>query len=176
MQTDLLDSIKKYAPICAAIALWAVSIYFSYTGFNFIVGRGIVIGLVLALAVTVVELIFTTDISHLNMTLFIFGILAYGYGVYSNVAGIISYMGGISPSAGLNAYIFPSLVGLFIEVVPVPLFLFGTGSISEGDFVGNIVKGSKLMDKWTSQPTNTVFTKKKNFDPNLFKQLPRKRQ
>lgn len=144
------DRIKKLSAVLVAIALWLFSGYFSVFGFNFKTEQSLgfdvatIFGILLAVGVTVGELIMNSDVTQMNLTLYIMGIVCYLYGIYSNIIGIYA----LNPDGG---WILPVLVGLFIEVFPEPVFLWGIGAGRNGDFLGNLFRGQKRMDKWTSQ-------------------------
>lgn len=143
---------KKVLAVIVAISLWLASMNFSYSGFNFNVSDMAWLGWILALSVTVIELVFNTDIQKLNLTLFVAGILAYLYGIYTNVLGIFATQGGTWNQLQQHpeTLIFPLLVGIFVEVVPEPLFVWGIGASDRGDPLGSIFKGKEKIDDWTS--------------------------
>lgn len=127
--------IKKIAAIVTAVALWWLSIRFSVAGFNIQVSDLVWAGWVLGFAVTVIELVFTSENRGRNKTLVVLGLLAYSYGIWSNTMGIYAARGG---GEGLSPVLFTSLVlGLFLEIAPEPLFIWAIlgGDTNEGDIV-----------------------------------------
>jgi hypothetical protein len=100
------------------------------------------IGWTLAGCVTAFELIWNGMKERTNLTMWVVGMLAYAYGIITNVVGIAAWMGipiGISLWA-----IFPILLGLVIEIAPEPAFIWGvTGNYKGGDFLGNLF-GNKI--------------------------------
>lgn len=130
--------IKKIAAIITAIALWWLSIRFSVAGFNIQVPDLVWAGWVLGIAVTVIELIFTSENRGRNKTLVALGILAYAYGIWSNAVGIYAARGG---GEGLNVVLVTSLgLGLLLEIAPEPLFIWAImgGDTDEGDIVSSL--------------------------------------
>src|SRR4029079_9699838 len=96
-----------------AIVLWFISVQFSASGFNFALPRYAWIGYVLAIAVTVIELVFNEEGMNHSLTLVAVGLLSYAYGIVTNIIGIWAAQG--SPDAAANpvAIVFPVLLGLF---------------------------------------------------------------
>lgn len=122
--------IKKILAFFASIGLIGVSIWFSQQGFG-IESNGEYewVGLFLGVIVTIVQLVFNTSIRNLNPTLIGSGILAYGYGIYTNVTGLKDIFSGWGMAI---------IVGLIIEVLAEPLFAWSVDAHSGGDVIGNI--------------------------------------
>lgn len=122
--------IKKILAFLASIGLIGVSIWFSQKGFG-IESNGEYewVGLFLGIIVTIVQLVFNTSIRNLNPTLIGSGILAYGYGIYTNVTGLRDIFNGFGMAI---------IVGLIIEVLAEPLFAWSVDAHSGGDVIGNI--------------------------------------
>lgn len=141
MSNDKYIGFKRMAAFVAAIGLWAVSMYFSYKGFEFDSSEVLWFGVVLALVVTVVELVFNTKIGKLNPTLLGAGILCYAYGVYTNVTGFYSLQHGIPSEFWIGSnWFIPVFSGVITEVLPEALFAWAMKAASEGDLVGNIAE------------------------------------
>jgi hypothetical protein len=112
------------------------------------------VGWVLAIAITVLQLIFNKGV-YSNPTLFAAGILAYVYGVITNIIGIMraqqildsliseftTDMGHYVPRA-----ILAIVLALVIEIVPEALLLWAifTDKIDFGDFLTSIYGGTNL--------------------------------
>jgi len=137
-------TIKRIGAIIVALALWFLSLRFSVQGFSIQVPNLVWAGWVLGFAVTVIELIFTSENRGRNMTLTFLGIAAYTYGVWSNIIGIYSSRGAIPDGGGyINTnMVFSIILGLILEIAPEPLFLWGLlgTETAEGDFVATIGK------------------------------------
>jgi hypothetical protein len=154
---DKYLGLKRFVALIASVGLWAVSMYFSYKGFEFDSTTVLWFGTVLALVVTVVELVFNTKISKLNPTLLLAGIMAYVYGVYTNITGFyVLQHGNLDGFFTGKNWLIPIFAGVITEVLPEALFAWSIGAHTEGDLVGNI------GDLFTSG-TNPV---KKSFHEN----------
>jgi len=139
MNRDKYIGFKKMLAFVAAIGLWGVSMYFSYSGFKFRSTEILWFGLVLALVVTVVELVFNTNVGSLNPTLLVVGILCYIYGIYTNITGFYVLQTGSMENFFQNSnWVIPIFAGMVTEILPEALFAWGVGAHQDGDLVGNI--------------------------------------
>lgn len=139
MNADKYIQLKRLIAFISAIGLWAVSMYFSYKGFEFESTEVLWFGVVMALVVTTVELVFNTKITKLNPTLLLTGILCYMYGVYTNVTGFyVLQHGTLEGFFTQTQWLIPSFAGLVSEILPEALFAWGIGAYNDGDLVGNI--------------------------------------
>lgn len=138
---------KRTMAVLVAISLWVASAVFSYNGFSLNDPSSAWLGAILTISITVIELIFNADISRLNLTLFVSGLLAYTYGVATNIMGFYAAQGGNMEKvyAHPESVIFAVLVGAMLEIIPEPMFIWGIG-VYEGDFLANIIKGKKKID------------------------------
>lgn len=141
--------LKRVLAVVAAIGLWGVSMYFSYKGFEFESTQILWFGIVMALVVTVVELVFNTKIRQLNPTLLTAGVICYIYGIYTNITGFYFLQHGIIEGffSGTN-WLIPTFAGIISEVLPEALFAWGVGAGGAGDFIGNL--GEMLEKKPSS--------------------------
>ncbi len=124
--------------VAVAVMLWIMSIQFSAGGFNFVMPHYIWMGYALGIAITVLELVFAEEGMKHSLTLSAVGLLAYIYGVVTNVVGIWVAQG--SPDASQNPLVllFPILLGFFLEVTPEPLILWGFMGTGVRDALGQI--------------------------------------
>lgn len=128
---ETLLKVKRVLSFLTSIGLIGISIWFSKMGFGVESGNQYEwIGWFLGIVVMVVELVFNTSIQKLNPTLIGAGILSYCYGMYTNVIGLQDVLG---VSVG-----FAIILGLFLEVLPEPLFAWAIGVTDGGDVIGNI--------------------------------------
>jgi hypothetical protein len=143
-----IDGIKRILAIIVAFVLWALSMKFSVAGFGDGVNKNDVwIGWVLAFVITAIELIWNGMKDKTNLTLWVAGMFSYAYGIYTNVVGILYWQGYTFDNAWANLalWIFPLTIGIFLEIVAEPLFVWGvTGNHDGGDFLGNLF-GNKLI-------------------------------
>jgi hypothetical protein len=131
--------LKRIAMITGFVVL-AISIYFSYDGFDQSVTGGnesyttlaMVIGFVLAVVVSVIQFIFGTGYKDLNWTLRVVGVSAYVYSIYTNRMGISHVLGATDFMAWASA--------LFMDVYPEPAIAWALGESLTGDLFGNIGK------------------------------------
>lgn len=148
--TDSLLKAKRMLAFCFSIGLILVSIWFSQQGFGIESSKSVLwLGWFLGATVTVIELVFNTSIKDLNPTLVGAGILAYAYGVYTNVTGLHEY---------LDGWIFSIVVGLILEVLPEPLFAWSIGVTDGGDVLGNIGElfGNSTKSPYYGKPSAPV--------------------
>ena len=157
MNSDRYIGFKRMAAFVAAVGLWAVSMYFSYKGFEFDSSEILWFGIVLALVVTVVELVFNTKIGKLNPTLLGAGIVCYAYGIYTNISGFYALQHGVPEEfwAGNNWFI-PVFSGLIAEILPEALFAWALGAAANGDLIGNI---AEMFSGEQSKPKPNSFFK-----------------
>ena len=127
---EKLLQMKKTMALFTSLGLIILSVWFSQLGFGIESnGKYVWVGWFLGLVVTVVELVFNTSIRKLNPTLIGAGVLAYGYGIYTNIEGL---------SDVFTHSAFAYVVGLLIEVLAEPLFAWSVGVYDGGDVIGNI--------------------------------------
>ena len=136
--------------IAGAVFAWFLSIIFSSGGFAFETPGYEFAGLGLGIFVTIMELAinqrgdmlesiaefvdwFRTgqrpSVAHLSPTMFVAGILAYTFGIYTNILGIWIARGQ-KPDLGdfgsmVGVWFMPVVLGLALEITPEPLFLLG---------------------------------------------------
>jgi hypothetical protein len=125
--------------VATAAVLWAISVSFSVDGFNIQVKDMVWVGVVLALSVTAIELIWNKSGMGMSLTLVMGGLLAYAYGVYTNIIGIMGAQGISDPMNQMGAAAFAVILGLVLEILPEPLFVWGlVGDEVSGDLLSNI--------------------------------------
>lgn len=133
------DGRHKLAVLTALVA-WVVSIRFNYLGFKLENDNGLWLGWFFGIVITVVELVFNSKTQRLSLTLIVVGIICYCYGSITNVLGFWSFQKGMIPFPWFDTSALMSwFVGLILEILPEPLFMWGIGAELEGDLLGNIV-------------------------------------
>jgi hypothetical protein len=142
------------------IGLLLISIYWSQDGFNFDMAgdsgyktMALAIGWFLAIAVTVMEFVFSSSFKDLNSSLIIFGILSYVYSIYTNYGGVIHFQGVAQNNVGAI------VLAIIMDAVPEPLIAWGLYESKTGDLIGNLVKSiisapEKMAQENKSQQTN----------------------
>ena len=143
MTKDTYLVILRIMGVFVALALWVVSMTFSISGFNINLPEYAWVGFILGMSVTIIELIWNKQGANTNLTLMLVGILAYIYGVYTNVIGIMAAQGldgGIMNNMGASLFAF--VLAIVLEITPEPLFVWGlTGLVDTGDFLTNMFGG-----------------------------------
>ena len=118
-----------------------MSVMFSIAGFNFNAPGWEWLGIFMALAITVFELILTEEDAQKNHTLVFLGVLAYIYGVITNVYGLWIAQGQPDYKANPVALLFPLALGLLLEIAPEPLLMWSLGLSLRGarDILGLLI-------------------------------------
>lgn len=131
---DTWNGAKRQLLRIFAVLMWVMSLVFSYIGFKSDVQNDWYFGvfaIILSGTITVLELYLTSqtfNFSEVDMglvMLWIGGIAAYAYGIWTNVEGLAVMM--IGP-AGLLAVswqtqVVPIIAGVLLEVLPEPMFI-----------------------------------------------------
>lgn len=141
-------NLKNWARLTGYLLLLA-SMILSYRGFewNFSKVDGlwslvfICIGVLLTVAVSVIQLVFNTSYASLNLTLKVAGLLSYIYSIYTNYRGLQPFM-----SIDGNDYTV-WVVAIFLDAVPEPLIAWSMGESLRGDLLGNIKKWIGMDDE-----------------------------
>ena len=173
MRDSKLSRIIKKLALFVGISLLIVSIYLSYDGFDGSVNGnntgykdiGVVIGIVFALAVTVIQFIFANEYKQLNPTLIVVGILSYAYSIYTNKLGAQNILG----MDGWMAWFTASMA----DIVAEPMISWGLGESLVGDLIGNLWKAVGDDDK-NFTPSKT--SSKKPISPQKYYPKPAQRQ
>lgn len=140
MNKDTYITILRILSTLVAFSLWMVSMNFSINGFGIQIPEYAWVGLVLGFSVTIIELIWNKQGSDTNLTIMFVGVLAYIYGIYTNMIGI-SDAQGLSGSItdNLGSTVFAFILAVVLEITPEPLFVWGiTGLVDSGDFLTNL--------------------------------------
>jgi hypothetical protein len=137
-----MNIVLKRISFVFGLGLLLISIHWSQDGFNFNVAgdsggttSAVAIGYFIASAATVLQFVFSTNLRNLNASLIVFGLIAYGYSIYTNYQGILHFQGS-SPNQ-----VMAGILGLAMDGVPEPLMAWALGESLSGDFIGNLFKG-----------------------------------
>jgi hypothetical protein len=156
------NALRKLALIIG-IGVLIVSMYWSQDGFNFDVAgnsgyktMALIIGWFLAIAVTVIEFVFSSNFRDLNPSLILFGLLAYAYSIYTNYEGILHFQGTSQSAWGAG------VLGFFMDAVPEPLIGWALYESRGGDFVGNILKTLGSITRAAMSAPNSIQEQNKN--------------
>ena len=121
-----------------AVLLWFMSVQFSVDGFGFILPKYKWMGYLLAISVTVIELVFNEEGMNHSLTVVAVGLMSYLYGIVTNVIGIWNAQGGADLSGNPFMLLFPVILGFFLEVAPEPLFMWGLLGSGARDLLGHL--------------------------------------
>ena len=134
-------ALLKISGMIIAVSLFFMSVMFSIAGFNFNAPGWEWLGIFMALAITVFELILTDEEAQKNHTLVFLGVLAYIYGVITNVYGLWIAQGQPDYKANPVALLFPLVLGLLLEIAPEPLLMWSLGLSLRGarDILGMLI-------------------------------------
>lgn len=140
--------LKKKLFVIGAIVAWYLSIKFSKMGFGIEYPDFAWIGWVLAGLVTIAELAFNDKDVKPTLTIVILGLVAYAYGIWTNVTGlwIAQNPGGTFVWNGDGAGM-AWVVGGIMEIIPEMLIMLAYGRAREADPLGVIAElfSGKLM-------------------------------
>lgn len=135
-----MESVLKRVAVFFGFALLAISIYFSYDGFDSSVNGSNpnystlakIIGVILAIIVSLMEFIFSSSYKSLNATLKFFGISSYAYSMWTNYQGITHVL--------QMSQVTAIVATLFVDGVAEPLIAWGLGASNNGDVLGNLFR------------------------------------
>ncbi len=130
-----------------AVLLWFISVQFSVDGFNFILPKYKWMGYLLALSITVIELVFNEEGMQHSLTVVAIGLLSYLYGIMTNIIGIWVAQGSPDATANPLMLLFPVILGFFLEVAPEPLMLWGLLGTGMRDLLGHLFGSSSDRGK-----------------------------
>lgn len=171
-----MNNLLRKTAVVIGLFLLGVSIFWSQDGFNFNLAGdsggsdvAVFVGWGLAISVSVVQFVFSTNYRELNASLITFGVLAYVYSIYTNYQGITHFQGEAANSVG--AWI----LGFVMDGVPEPLIAWGLRESLSGDFIGNLIKaafGNGKQQEQNNRPIQKVAHKPHN-NPARVRQFPR---
>lgn len=132
MDKNTYFAVLRILAAVTAVCLWMVSVSFSVSGFNFEVDNMVWAGYVLAFSVTVLQLVWSKVGFKAGLALIVGGILAYVYGIVTNVIGIMAAQGA-EPTLTRTA--FDVALAVMIEVIPESLLVWALIGTSDGEDV-----------------------------------------
>lgn len=136
-----MNSVLKKVAFFVGLGILGISIFWSQDGFNFgIAGesgytemaKGI--AWFLAISVSLLQFVFSSNFRELNLSLLVLGGCAYTYSIYTNYQGITHFQGN-DP-----AKMWASVLAFMVDATAEPLIAWSVGMSREGDFLGNILK------------------------------------
>jgi hypothetical protein len=176
-----MNTVLRKLAFFSGLGILVVSMFWSQDGFNFEMagdsGYGqmaIVIGWFLAVVVSVIQFVFSSNYKELNPSLIFFGILAYGYSIYTNYQGILHFQGSAQSVWGAR------VLAMVMDGVAEPLIAWGLYESRTGDFIGNLIRTvvgapEKIQSQNVSQNSFQKNVEKPqpihNFSPELLNKL-----
>lgn len=166
----IYEKILRFLALISSVVMMTISAQFSVDGFAFQSPEKIYTGWMLAVILIVVELIFNNNPPDIEANdpmdarrayiLLIAGLVAYGYGIATNISGILH--SGKMPDSPFD-YIVPVALGLFIEIVPEPLMMWALLTNSRPS------KSSYTPPAYKS--SNSSGGSGRKFNPDILKQM-----
>lgn len=157
MSEQAFSRVVRLMMAIVAVSFWIVSVIFSVEGFGFSAPDYKWVGYVLAIGILVFELMFNERPQHATTLLTAVGVLAYIYGVITNILGLWlaqnkpDYIA--HPMLASVAIIF----SLVIEIAPAPAILFALD-----------VPGRDFLHGVTGKPPKQ---KQQHYPPNMSPQM-----
>lgn len=146
---DIYEMITRGGGIFLAVMLWIISMRFSVDGFKISVQDDAWIGWILGFMVTYLQIMFNRGAP--NKTLHMAGVIAYIYGMTTNLIGILELRGGalatwealsVNPLSGLLQIGVVLTLAAAVEVIPEHLMIYCIRQDGEdGDFIDSLFRG-----------------------------------
>jgi len=146
------NSLLRVGGFLASIGGMYISAQFSVDGFNFSIDNRAWIGWAIAGIIIVLESVWQKFGE--NRTLFVIAMICYGYGIATNVMGILSNRGGYDGNPW--SLIVPIAFGLLLEVFPEPLLAWSISGDTSSDPLGKFLDGLQ-EEKPQQQKMKPVF-------------------
>lgn len=168
---DLYGKIIRGSGVLLAIGLWVISMRFSVSGFQIASQEDAWVGWVLGLTVTYLQILFNRGAK--NQTIYYAGILAYVYGLTTNLVGIMALRGNSFTVQWLRedwvSFVLQLTIVIAIaaavEILPEHMFINSLrDSDEDGDFVGSLRRGAPSINSLfgTRQKSNGGNGKKRS--------------
>lgn len=141
------NTLLRFGGLVAALGGMYISAQFSVDGFNFSIDNRSWIGWAIAGIIIVLESVWQKFGG--NRTLFAIAMICYGYGVCTNVLGILENRGGYNGNPW--SLIVPILFGILLEVFPEPLLAWSISGDTSSDPLGKFIDGL-VEEKPSQQP------------------------
>lgn len=177
MDSRKYERILRILGIFSAVVMLWISARFSVAGFNIVVPGQEYIGWMLAAIIIVIEVIWNRVGAKAGLTLFVAGVICYLYGVYTNVVGVRVMT---EFAQGWQEWVGSLIFGLFLEIVPEPLFVWGLTGVAS-DPLSNLASGGQEGGTYThngykpSRRSRSRFINEQRMEvePDILERLPR---
>ena len=145
------NTLLRLGGFAASILGMYISAQFSVDGFNFSIDNRAWIGWAIAGIIVVLESVWQKFGD--NRTLFGIAMICYGYGVTTNVLGILSNRGGYDGNPW--SLLVPIVFGILLEVFPEPVLAWSISGDVSSDPIGKFIDG--LTTEGVSSPTPKTY-------------------
>jgi hypothetical protein len=144
------NTLLRFAGFIASMFGLFISAQFSVDGFSFSVDDRAWIGWAMAGIIIVLESVWQKFGE--NRTLFIIAMICYGYGVVTNVLGMLANRGGYDQNPW--SLLVPIVFGVLLEVFPEPLLAWSISGDTSSDPIGKFLDGlhDEPKQKQSTQP------------------------
>lgn len=137
---------KRFLAGVSGIAVLGASMYLSKEGVGFPPDL-IVLGWVIAIALSSAEFMFNSSFEELNWTMIMIGVGAYIYSIFTNVKGFMFYR-------GVETFDATSIFGgMFMDIYPELAIAWALKESKVGDLLGNVVKSFDKPETLTNSTT-----------------------
>lgn len=145
---DFYEIITRGGGIVIAILLWFVSMRFSVDGFQIASEENVWVGIVLGATVTYLQVMFNRGAP--NKTLYFAGLLAYIYGMATNLIGIMAIRSNsfdwtfisTEPLSFVLQLVVVFTIAMSVEVLPEHLMIHSIRPDgNDGDFLDSLFRG-----------------------------------
>lgn len=142
------NTLLRLGGLVASVLGMYISAQFSVDGFSFSVDSRAWIGWAMAGIIIVLESVWQKFGE--NRTLFIIAMICYGYGVVTNVLGMLANRGGYDQNPW--TLLVPIVFGTLLEVFPEPVLAWSISGDTSSDPLGKFIDG--LQEEKHQQPKN----------------------
>jgi hypothetical protein len=134
-------NLKRWLVGLSGIGVLYVSIIFSKEGMQ-IQGQYAWMGFVIAIALSCAEFMFNSNFESLNWTIFVVGIAAYAYSIWTNITGF--YVNRQMVGTLFTQFDLTNLFGgIFLDVYPEVAIAWALKESKIGDLIGNAIKTAR---------------------------------
>lgn len=133
---------KRFMSLICGLSFMALGGYFSAVGFGIKNPNLFIVGVVFAIAVIVIEMMFQNEGTKNNKTLTIFGIFVYAYDWFTNFLGLMvaySITTNFFLSENIPELFMAAMAAIMLSWLPEPMVSWGLTGHADTDFVGRLL-------------------------------------
>lgn len=161
MSADGWYRAKRFMSLLCGLSFMVLGGYFSAVGFGIKNPDLFIVGVVFAIAVVIIEMIFQNDGTKHNKTLTIFGIFVYAYDWFTNFLGLMvayNITTNFFSSDNLPELFMASVAAIMLSWLPEPMVSWGLTGHADTDFVGRLLELAGLGWKsFNNENSNSGF-------------------